>query len=164
MKPISIIVAFADDQAIGLNGGMPWHLPADLKHFKQITLGQPVIMGRRTWDSLPRKPLPGRLNIVVSKSITAADGAVVVSTPAEAVAQCPENSEPFIIGGATLYRHFLPLASQLFITRIYTSVEADTWFPLINEAEWDLVSHKKHINTEGPDYAFQHLKRKPTAL
>ncbi len=164
MKPISIIVAFADDQAIGLNGGMPWHLPADLKHFKQITLGQPVIMGRRTWDSLPRKPLPGRLNIVVSKSITAADGAVVVSTPAEAVAQCPENSEPFIIGGATLYRHFLPLANQLFITRIYTSVEADTWFPLINEAEWDLVSHKKHINTEGPDYAFQLLKRKPTAL
>lgn len=161
MIPISIIVAFADDQAIGFQGGMPWHLPDDLRRFKQITMGQPVIMGRRTWESLPKRPLPGRLNIVVSSKLNATEGMLVASTPAGAIELCPEASTPFVIGGATLFHHFLPLADTLYVTRIYTTVEADTWFPPIPSDEWEMISHQKHLNPAGVDFAFQLFKRKP---
>lgn len=160
MKKLSIIVAFADQQAIGYEGGMPWQLPEDLKHFRQVTLGQPVIMGRRTWESLPKKPLPGRLNIVVSGSMKATDDVLVATSPNEALALCPDGTEPFVIGGATLYRHFLPLVNRLFITRIYQEVMADTWFPLVDFEQWDLISQKKHLNSEGLSFAFQVFERK----
>lgn len=160
MKNLSIIVAFADDQAIGYEGGMPWQLPEDLKHFRQVTLGHPVIMGRRTWESLPKKPLQGRLNIVVSGSLKASDDVLVAASPSDAMALCPDGSEPFIIGGAALYRHFLPLVNKLFITRIYQKVLADTWFPSVNFDQWDMVSQKKHLNSEGLSFAFQIFERK----
>lgn len=160
MKPLSIIVAFADDQAIGLSGSMPWHLPEDLKHFKEVTMGQPVIMGRRTWESLPKRPLPGRVNIVVTSSLKPADGMLVAASPEEAVNLCPEGSEPFIIGGATLYKYFLPLVKKLYITRIYRKVEADTWFPPINPDDWLLVGQQDHVSSGGLDYAFQLFERK----
>lgn len=160
MKNLSIIVAFADDQAIGFAGGMPWQLPEDLRHFRQVTMGQPVIMGRRTWESLPKKPLQGRLNIVVSGSVKAIDDVLVAASPMEAMAMCPEGSEPFVIGGATLYRHFLPLVNRLFVTRIYQRVLADTWFPEVDFDQWELVSQKKHLNSAGLSFAFQIFERK----
>lgn len=164
MKNLSIIVAFANDQAIGFNGTMPWHLSEDLKHFKEVTFGQPVIMGRRTWESLPRRPLPGRLNIVVSATMHDVKGCLVVTSPAEAISLCPEESQPFVIGGGTLYRHFLPLVNKLYITRIYEDVEADTWFPEVDFAQWNLTSHRKFLNPEGLDYAFQVFERKTNEL
>ncbi len=160
MKNLSIIVAFANDQAIGLNGTMPWHLSEDLKHFKEVTFGQPVIMGRRTWESLPRQPLPGRLNIVVSTTMHSVGGCHIVPSPSDAISICPEESHPFIIGGGLLYRHFLPLVNKLYITRIYKDVEADTWFPEVDFKQWNLTSHRKFLNPAGLDYAFQIFERK----
>ena len=160
---IALIVALAENNAIGFNNTMPWHLPEDLKYFKKITMGKSLIMGRKTHDSVGFA-LPGRFNIIISrsKSIDGIAGTVVASTPDEALffaKQYAENrgqDEIMVIGGAQLYRHFLPQADRLYITRIYQTFKADAFFPDINLDEWRCTS-EAHFQSTGElplKYAF----------
>ncbi|MEO9946622.1 type 3 dihydrofolate reductase [Paraglaciecola sp.] len=137
MIQVSMIAAMANDRVIGLNNTMPWHLPADLKHFKKVTLGKPIVMGRKTYESIG-KALPGRLNIVVSSDpvFTLPDATVVNSCEqaievAKGHSQAEEitNPEVMIIGGGTIYQHFLPLCHRLYLTHIDLAVAGDTYFP-----------------------------------
>lgn len=136
------VVAVADNGVIGKDGGMPWHLPADLAHFKRVTLGKPVIMGRRTWESIGR-PLPGRRNVVVSSSLRP-EGVLHAGSLDEALAlpEVREAEEVAIIGGATLYEQALPRCEELVLTRIHASPPGDTFFSF-DPAEWRLVSREE---------------------
>lgn len=135
----AIIVAVADDGAIGKDGIMPWHISDDLKYFKALTMGHPVIMGRNTWLSLPRCPLPGRRNIVVSRDPQfIPEGADRASSPEEALQMCASGEMPFIIGGGRLYEAMLPLVSRIYLTRVHADYpDADTRFPRIDYNDWD---------------------------
>jgi len=144
---IAIVVAIAANGVIGLEGGLPWRLSSDLKRFKALTMGKPIIMGRKTWESLPRRPLPGRLNIVVTRDPTyEATEAVVAGSleqgirAAAADAGTSPGGEIFVIGGGEIYRQALPLADRLYVTHIPASVEGDTVFPAIDPREWREVS------------------------
>jgi dihydrofolate reductase len=137
---VSMIAAMAKDRVIGLNGSMPWHLPADLAHFKRSTMGCPVIMGRKTYDSIGR-PLPGRENIVLSRSSSLKlKGCVVVSTLEDALSKLGDASEVFIIGGQQLYQQALPLADRLYLTHIDAEFEGDTFFPDYSGIQWKQLS------------------------
>lgn len=161
MTIISLVVAASRNGVIGKDGGLPWHISSDLKLFKQITMGKPVIMGRKTWDSLPRKPLPGRLNIVISRQTAQlVEGAAFVRGVDEALASAQVDHPPEIavIGGGEIYRLFWPLADQIYLTEVDLDVEGDTFFPKINSDEWDLLESEAH--QRGPnDSASFILKR-----
>lgn len=132
----SLIVARARNGAIGLANAMPWHLPADLAHFKRTTLGHPVIMGRRTWESIGRA-LPGRKNIVVSRTPGfRAEGAQVVRSLEEAWRAAEGAEEAFVIGGARLYAEALPEADRIYLTDVVAEVEGDTFFPRLDPRDW----------------------------
>jgi dihydrofolate reductase len=139
---IALIVAMADNRVIGANGGLPWKIPADLKHFKSMTIGKPVVMGRRTFDSIG-KPLPGRPNIVVSRSReafpagvdAAGDVDAAIAVARRRAAECGAG-EIMIIGGEKLYRALLPIADRLYLTEIHEDAVGDTLFPEIDAAEW----------------------------
>ena len=158
---ISIIVAIAENYAIGQKGDLLCHLPADLKHFKDITSGKTVLMGERSFYSLPRHPLPNRRNIVLTdvagKTFEGAEAAYSIEQAIE-IANSEElivNSEAFVIGGGMVYRQFMPLADKLYITHIHHSwPEADTYFPEIKESEWQLISAERHEADENNPYAF----------
>ncbi|HNQ59291.1 MAG TPA: dihydrofolate reductase [Bacteroidales bacterium] len=156
-KPLTIIVAIANRNAIGLNNQMLCHLPDDLKRFKRITMGHNIIMGRKTWESLPKKPLPGRNNIVLSRRVLQLEGATVVSSLEQALDLCPLNEESFVIGGGALYRLFLPYVDKLYITRIYHDFEADTFFPDFDEKEWQLVMQEDVFPNETNPYRYSYL-------
>lgn len=138
MNRISMIVAAGRRGEIGRHGTMIWPLPADLRHFRRVTDGAPLIMGRKTWESLPKRPLPGRQNIVITRRHHyRAPGAVVVHSLEEAVATASMAPEIFIIGGAEIYRLALPLASRLYLTAIDAEApDADTYFPIPDDKEW----------------------------
>ncbi len=139
MKPISIIVAIADNNAIGINNQLLRHIPGDLKRFKNITTGHTVVMGRNTYYSLPKRPLPNRINIVVSDNLNDRfEGCVMAYSIEEAIEKCSETDENFIIGGGLIYREFFPEANKLYITRIHQSFEADTFFPEIDPERWTI--------------------------
>ena len=161
MTIISLVVAASRNGVIGKDGGLPWHILSDLKLFKQITMGKPVIMGRKTWDSLPRKPLPGRRNIVISRQTAQpVEGAAFVRGVDEALASAQVDHPPEIavIGGGEIYRLFWPLADQIYLTEVDLDVEGDTFFPKINSDEWDLLESEAH--QRGPnDSASFILKR-----
>lgn len=166
IKPELIcIAAVGTDGAIGRNGDMPWHLPEDLKHFKATTLGAPVVMGRATWESLPRRPLPGRLNIVVSRNRDYdAPGATVTGSLEEAMRVAEAFPRIFIIGGATIYGAAMSLASKLIITEIAaTTPDADTFFPPISSSRWELTdSSGPYVSApSGLEYSFKTFCRKP---
>lgn len=162
-----MIAALARNRVIGLDNQMPWHLPADLKHFKAMTLGKPIIMGRKTWDSLGR-PLPGRLNLVISRQAgLQLEGAEVFSSlgdalvRADAWAQGQGVDELMLIGGAQLYAQALPLAERLYLTRIELEPEGDAHFPEWPANEWQRISHAPY-EAEGdiPAYAFETWTRR----
>lgn len=133
---ISLIAAMAEDRVIGRQNRLPWHLPADLAHFKRLTLGKPIVMGRRTWESLPGL-LPGRAHIVVSRDPAyRAEGAVVVPSPEAAIAAAAGVEELMVVGGETLYRALLPLAGRLYLTLIDARIEGDAYFPEWDPAAW----------------------------
>ena len=151
---IYLIAAIAGNGVIGANGKLPWHLPEDLKHFKNLTLGHPVIMGRRTWESLG-KPLPGRENIVISrKPGYEAPGASVASTIAAAVALCSGEPLAFVIGGAEIYAAALPLADGLVITEIQQDYEGDTRFPAWERRAWRVSQKETHTSAQGVRFDF----------
>ncbi len=160
---ISIIVAISEENAIGIKGGLLCHLPADLQHFKHITTGHPVLMGERTYFSLPRRPLPNRHNIVLTDNLDFhAEGVEVVHSIEEAQRACivhcqSSTDEVFIIGGGMVYKQFFPLADKLYITHIHHSwKEADTFFPEIKSDEWRKTGEEYHTSDESNpfDYTF----------
>jgi dihydrofolate reductase len=162
---ISIIVAIAENYAIGKKGDLLCHMPADLKHFKEITSGKTVLMGERTFYSLPKHPLPNRRNIVLTdvKGKTF-EGAEAVYSIEELVekSRIEENEEVFVIGGGMVYRQMMPLADKLYITHIHHSWEdADTFFPEIKAEEWKLLSAERHdADDKNPyDYTFAEYTR-----
>jgi dihydrofolate reductase len=143
---IALVVAVSRNGVIGRDGGLPWHISSDLKRFKAITLGKPVIMGRRTWESLPRKPLPGRSNIVVTRQAGfAAEGAVVVGDvqAALAVAALEQPAEICVIGGGDIYRQTLAQAGRIYLTEVQMDAEGDTHFPTLDPAAWGEVSREE---------------------
>lgn len=141
---LTIIAALASNGVIGRDGGLPWHLPDDLRRFKSLTMGRPVLMGRRTFESIG-KPLPGRLNLVLSRG----DGVLpegvdrVASIPA-ALARCGAVPEVCVIGGAEVYRQALPLATHLELTLVDTALEGDVYFPQLDTAQWREVQRSTH--------------------
>jgi dihydrofolate reductase len=159
MKPlVSIVVATDERNAIGHKGGLPWRLPDDLKRFKALTLGKPIVMGRRTWDSIGR-PLPGRHNIVVTRRPgLALAGVTVVASLEGALAAAGDVPEACIIGGAEVYRLALPMTDLLHLTRVHATVEADTFFPPIDPGQWEEVSREDHAADEKHAYAFSFVE------
>ncbi|MEO8410218.1 MAG: dihydrofolate reductase [Propionivibrio sp.] len=140
---IALIAAVAANRAIGKDNELLWHLPADMAYFRATTRGQAVIMGRKTWDSLPKRfrPLPGRQNIVVSRNaVYAAPGAAVVGSLEAAIATAGEAKNAFVIGGAELYRQALPSADLLYLTEIEQSMDGDVFFPPVDRGEWQEIS------------------------
>ena len=152
---LNLIFARARNGVIGHNNTLPWHLPEDLAHFKATTLGQPVIMGRKTWDSLPVKfrPLPGRMNIVVTRQTDwQSDGAHVVHSVDEALQACPTEAQPWVIGGAELYRLAMPLATRVVVTEIDADYEGDAFAPEL-DASWQEASRTTHVAANGLHYS-----------
>lgn len=162
---VSMIAAMAQDRVIGLNGLMPWHLPADLAHFKRSTMGCPVIMGRKTFNSIGR-PLPGRKNIVLTRSESLSlNGCEVVSNLAGALALVSDQPEIFIIGGQQLYQQALPLAQRLYLTHIDAQFDGDTYFPDYSHTDWrqaNLEAHPADEKNAWP-YRFEMLERVSTS-
>ncbi len=141
MTRIALVVAVSRNGVIGRGGGLPWHLSSDLKLFKAITLGKPIIMGRKTWESLPRKPLPGRVNIVITrKAGFVGEGAVVVHTLEQAVAAAGDVEEIAVIGGGEIYNLFLTRANRIYRTDVDLDVEGDTLFAALSPTEWTETS------------------------
>ncbi len=153
---LNLIYARAANGVIGKDNQLPWHLPEDLAHFKRTTLGCPVIMGRKTWDSLPPKfrPLPGRLNIVVSRDPAfAAEGAAVAPSLEAARALCPASSDAWVIGGAQIYAQALPLAHTVVVTEIARDFDGDAFAPTLG-AEWRETAREEHVAASGLPFAF----------
>lgn len=153
---IALIYARSANGVIGKDNALPWHLPEDLAHFKQLTQGSPVIMGRKTWDSLPVRfrPLPGRTNIVVTRqSDWQAEGALRAPTLPEALAQCGSSPTAWVIGGAQLYAEALPLADRLEVTEIEQNFEGDAYAPVLGSG-WVKAACSRHISTSGLPFGF----------
>ncbi len=160
--PLHLIYARSRNHVIGKNGDLPWHLPEDLAHFKRTTLGQAVVMGRITWESIPEKfrPLPGRKNVVVSRQADyPATGASVVPSLQAALAMFPPDEVVWLIGGAQLYAQALPLASQLVVTEIDADFEGDAFAPILG-SEWHEAERSQHISAQGLAYSLVTLERK----
>ena len=160
---LHLIFARARNGVIGHNNTLPWHLPEDLAHFKQTTLGQPVIMGRKTWASLPPKfrPLPGRTNIVVTRQADwQAEGAVVAHSIEEALQHCPSDAQVWVIGGAEVYAQAMPLATRAVVTEIDADFEGDAFAPTF-DADWHETERSKHVAANGLGYSLVTLTRTP---
>lgn len=160
---ISIIAAMGENRAIGLAGKIPWHLPADFKRFKELTLGHPVVMGNKTFESIG-KPLPGRTNIVLAKDPEyVAEGCAVVHSLDDAFALAgKEDKEVFVIGGGSVYALAMSMADIIYLTKVQGIFEGDVFFPEIDESEWRLVSSESHLKDEknAYDYTFCVYERK----
>lgn len=141
---VSIIAAMDRDRLIGDRNRLPWHLPADLAHFKQVTMGKPIIMGRKTYESIG-KPLPGRTNIVLTRSAEFhAEGVVTASTLQQALDYAATEDEVMIIGGSTIYELALPRADRLYLTYVENSFEGDAWFPDFDPEQWHIIASEEH--------------------
>lgn len=154
--PLKLIFARASNGVIGRNNTLPWHLPEDMAHFKRMTLGCPVIMGRKTWESLPAKfrPLPGRLNVVVTRQPDfVAEGAQVAHSIEQAARLCPTESTAWVIGGAELYAQALPLAVEAVVTEIDAAFEGDAFAPHLGP-DWHEVARESHTASQGLAFSF----------
>jgi len=160
---LNLIFARARNGVIGKDNTLPWHLPEDLAHFKHTTLGQPVVMGRKTWESLPPKfrPLPGRTNIVVTRQTDwQAVGAVVAHSLEEAMRHCPDEAHVWVIGGAEVYAQAMPLASRAVVTEIDADFEGDAFAPTF-DSRWQETTRSTHVAANGLTYSLVTLKRTP---
>ncbi|MEP7174179.1 MAG: dihydrofolate reductase [Aestuariivirga sp.] len=150
MSRISFVVAVSRNGVIGRNGGLPWHISTDLKRFKAITMGKPLIMGRKTWESLPKKPLPGRPNIVITRQKNyRAEGASVVSDVPAALAAAGQVEEICVIGGGEIFDMLLPQTERIYLTEVDLEVDGDTFFPPIDPAQWTETA--REIHPRGPN-------------
>ncbi len=155
---ISIIAAIAEGRVIGLNNHMPWHLPADLRHFKALTLGKPIVMGRQTYLSLG-KPLPERRNIILTHDLNfVAPGCEVVHNWPEVEALCTDCDEMMVIGGEAVYKQILPKAQRLYLTEIQLETKGDRFFPQWNKDEWRLVAKEAFVADDKNPYAYRFLE------
>lgn len=150
---LSIIVAIASDGAIGRANDLLWHLPADLKRFKELTTGHTILMGRKTFESLPRGPLPNRRNIIISRSLPAQPGAEVYPTIQQAMEACASDEEVFIIGGGEIYRQLLPDTERIYLTRVQASFpDAEVFFPELDPTEWIEEAREVYPRDEQNEY------------
>ena len=163
MTRLALIAAVARNGIIGVANRLPWHLPEDMKFFRETTRGQPVIMGRKTWESLPDafRPLPGRLNIVVSRNAgLQATGATVVGSLPEALAAAGAAEVVFVIGGAELFRQTLPLADRLLLTEVDQDFDGDAFFPDFDRTAWQEDSREAQVAASGLPFAFVRYERR----
>ncbi len=151
-KQICLVAAMGRNRAIGVNGKMPWHLPGELRHFKQITMGKPIVMGRKTWESIGR-PLPGRQNIVISGNSAYSQAGIDLAASLQQALHIAEGDEVMIIGGGELYRQALPMAARMVLTLVDCEPEADTFFPAWNEQQWQEISRLSKAADEQNPYA-----------
>ena len=165
---ISLIVAMSSNRVIGNNNKMPWHLSADLKKFKKITMGAPILMGRKTYESIGR-PLPGRTNIIISRNPeyrpsvdTGQPGILVFNDINQALAHCAAAKEVFVIGGADFYRLMLPLADTLYLTQIHQEFQGDTFFPALDADQWTEVEREDILNDPEAAFSYSFLKLEKT--
>ena len=156
---ITLVLAMAENGVIGKQGAIPWRIANDMKRFKALTLGKPVIMGRKTWDSLPRKPLPERVNIVVTRQTDwAADGAVPASSFADALTKAHNATEVMVIGGGEIYRQALPRADRIELTQIHRAFEGDARFAF-DKSGWREIAREDHATPDGLAYSYATLVR-----
>jgi dihydrofolate reductase len=157
MSEIVLVLAVAENGVIGKNGGIPWHISEDMKRFKALTLGHTVVMGRKTWDSLPKKPLPGRVNVVVTRQKDwHADGAVVASSLGQATSGT--SGAVMIIGGAEIYERALPLASRIELTEVHRAFDGDATFTFDRKG-WRETVREDHVTPDGLRYSYVTLTR-----
>ena len=157
-----MIAAVGRDLELGRAGDLVWHISADLKNFKRLTTGHPVIMGRKTWESLPKRPLPGRLNVVLTRSNATIEGAVTAGSTEDAMRACEGEDMPFVIGGAEIYRLFMPVADILYLTHVDAPApdDVDSWMPEYRK-DWRLEEASEwETDPEGIKYRFEKWVRK----
>jgi dihydrofolate reductase len=158
MTRLSLIAAMDNNRLIGSDNSLPWHLPADLAFFKHTTMGKPILMGRKTYESIG-KPLPGRHNIVITRNPDfSAEGCSIVNGIEAAIALCPGDDEVMLIGGASLYQQAIEQALQLYITRIHHEFKGDTWFPEFDLREWKEESCEEYAADKRNLYAYSFIK------
>ena len=164
MSEISIVAAVADNYAIGKGNKLPWHLPADLKHFRELTTGHAVVMGKRTFESLPNGPLPNRRNVVLTSVMSEGvnEGYFEADSLEDAFYLCEKEEKIFIVGGAAVYRQSLEIADSLYITWVHHEFSADIYFPEVDFSKWEEVSRQDlPADDKNPyPYSFVHYKRK----
>ena len=152
MSEIVLVVAIADNGVIGKDGGIPWRIPEDMKRFKALTLGHTIVMGRKTWDSLPKKPLPGRVNVVVTRQADwKADGAVTAGSLGQATSGT--SGTVMVIGGAEIYERALPLASRIELTEVHRAFDGDALFRL-DRTGWTETFRETHVTPDGLSYSY----------
>jgi dihydrofolate reductase len=146
---ISIIVAVSDDWGIGKDNELLWHIPEDMRRFKKLTMGKSVIMGKKTWESLPKRPLPGRKNIVLTDiPDECIDCSVTAYSIEDALSKCDRDEEVFVIGGGSIYHQFMEVADRLYITHVHRKAPADVWFPKIDRRKWRVVEKEECISED----------------
>lgn len=159
---VSMIAAMGERRELGLNNALLWHLPADMKFFRETTMGKPILVGRKTYESFGGKPLPGRKNIVITQDRSyQSEGAVVVHGIEEALAAANDAEEIMIIGGASFYQQLLPLADRMYLTFVHHCFEADSWFPEFDAQQWQEMSRVDcEADEKNPyDYSFVVMER-----
>jgi dihydrofolate reductase len=157
MSEIVLVVAIADNGVIGKDGGIPWHISEDLKRFKALTMGHTIVMGRKTWDSLPKKPLPGRVNVVVTRQADwRADGALTASSLGQATAGT--SGTVMVIGGEEIYQRALPMASRIELTEVHKAFDGDAKFDL-DRSGWRETAREDHVTADGLRYSYVTLTR-----
>lgn len=155
---ISIIVAVASNNAIGKNNELLWYIPEDLKRFKKLTLGHCLIMGKNTWHSLPRRPLPGRKNIVMTDDpCECIEGCITAYSVEDALSKCGRDNEVFVIGGGSVYRQFLELADRLYLTHVHKDFDADTFFPDIDPEKWQVLEREDDMRSDELDFSWSYV-------
>lgn len=159
---IAAIVAMAENRVIGVNNKLPWHLPADLHHFKALTTGHAILMGRKTHESIG-KPLPNRLNLIMSRDPDyKADGCTTVSSLDDAISETTKHhhTQLFVIGGAEIYQQLMPQVNQLYLTIVHRTVDGDAVFPAIDQHEWEEIDRVKHEADEKNEFAYSFITMK----
>lgn len=149
---LSLIAAMDNNRLIGQENNLPWHLPADLAHFKSVTMNKPILMGRKTYESIGR-PLPGRQNIVLTRGHAKIEGVTVVNSVDEAIAAAGDAEEVMVIGGSSIYETVLPMVQRMYLSFIDGEFEGDAWFPEYDEADWEVINSKIQLPDERNIYA-----------
>lgn len=160
MTFLSLIAAVAENGIIGVNNTLPWHLPEDLKRFRALTTGHHIIMGRKTYESLNRL-LPGRITVIVTRNPDyRVEGALIADSLEQAIAQCDQDNEAFLIGGAELYEEGMKLADKLYLTEIHATFAGDAYFPAVDLGTWTEVARESHVSENGISYSYATYLRK----